>query len=460
MSKAVKQSILILVLLLVVSIAVALMTLLEKQKLQTKNKSLTDQVADYQSQQAMLTAESTKLKEKVQTLTDQLASKEKDKSKFQDQYEDIKSKYDQLDEQVKKITKERDDWKDRSTTVSSERDRLMRELQSRPEKIVEKVVYKDRPADQSGASAASASANVSPQTQSVSVKSTQPQSVSGVVERAEQDSAKQQADESHWAEVFKQKAALEVEVDKSKKALDESALQIVELKKQAADMQIVIDKLNVERDEIIRKIKYGEDLADTLSIELARAKNDQKFTAERAEKVSAENAKLQMQVKTLTQTKFSLEKTISRLTDDKESIQKKLLESESVIQSRIDDIWKIKQNIDQRIQTMPTGNENQVELAPIVINANGNVTTDVPADNNAPAQRTADQAHIVSINSDNNFVIIDIGEKDGVKMGDSFRVYRGSKEIGRLEVIQLRRDISAADIKKRFTQLQVGDVVR
>lgn len=456
MSKAVKQSILILVLLLVVSIAVALMTLLEKQKLQTKNKSLNDEIADYQSQQAMLTAESAKLKEKVQTFTDQLASREKEKSKFQDQYKDIKGKYDQLDEQVKMITKERDDWKDRSTTVSSERDRLMRELQTRPEKVVEKIVYKDRLADQAATSVASGSVSVGTQTQ----KSLQSQSNSGVVERAEEDSAKQQADESHWAEVFKQKAALEVEVDKSKKALDESALQIVELKKQAADMQIVIDKLNVERDEIIRKIKYGEDLADTLSIELARAKNDQKFTAERAEKVSAENAKLQMQVKTLTQTKFSLEKTISRLTDDKESIQKKLIESESVIQSRIDDIWKIKQNIDQRIQTMPTGNENQVELAPIVINANGNVTTEVPADNNAPAQRTADQAHIVSINSDNNFVIIDIGEKDGVKMGDSFRVYRGSKEIGRLEVIQLRRDISAADIKKSFTQLQVGDIVR
>lgn len=456
MSQAVKQSILILVLLLVVSIAVALMTLLEKQKLQNQNKSLNTQIADFQSQQAMLTAESEKLKEKVQTLTDQLTAKEKDRSKFQSQYEDIKSRYDQLDEQVEKLTKERNEWKERSTSVGSERDRLMRELQSRPEKIVEKIVYKDRPADQASVVPA---ANTAPK--AAPAAPVQPQfGDSSVVKQAQADSDKQQADESHWAEVFKQKAALEVEIEKSKKALDESALQIVDLKKQAADMQIVIDKLNVERDEIIRKIKYGEDLADTLSIELARAKNDQKFTAERAEKVSAENAKLQMQVKTLTQTKFSLEKTISRLTDDKESIQKKLIESESVIQSRIDDIWKIKQNIDQRIQTMPKGNENQVELTPIIINANGTVTTEAPSDNNVPAAQSKEQAHIVSINSDNNFVIIDIGEKDGVKMGDSFRVYRGSKEIGRLEVIQLRRDISAADIKKRFSQLQVGDLVR
>lgn len=450
MSQAVKQSILILVLLLVVSIAVAVMTLLEKQKLQTKNKSLNDQVADFQSQQAMLTAESKKLKEKVESLTEELASREKENSKFRSQYEDIKSRYDELNAQVATITKERDDFKERSTTLGAERDRLMRDLQARPEKIVEKVVYKDRPVEQAPAPAMSL-----PDARPPAAKSGD-----GIVKQAEADSAKQQADESHWAEVFKQKAALEVELDKSRKALDASAIEIVDLKKQAADMQLVIDKLNIERDEIVRKIKYGEDLADTLSIELARAKNDQKFTAERAEKLSAENAKLQMQVKTLTQTKFSLEKTISRLNDDKEGIQKKLLESESVIQSRIDDIWKIKQNIDQRIQAMPKGNENQVELAPIVINANGNVITDVPAESGPPEDKVKDQAHIVSINSDNNFVIIDIGEKDGVKMGDGFRVYRGSKEIGRLEVIQLRRDIAAADIKKRVTQLQVGDVVR
>lgn len=464
MSKAVKQSIFILVLLLVVSIAVALMTLLEKQKLQTKNQSLSQQISDFQDQQTQLIAESTKLKEQVETLTEQLTAKERDRSKFQSQYEDIKSRYDQLSEQVDQLTKERDDLKERSTTVGAERDRLMKELQARPQKIVEKIVYKEKPTEAEAIGTMDASAVPPPMTPATigappvaaGVKK-DGQAESAVVKQAEADSAKQKAEEDHWAEVFKQKAALTIEVDKSKKALDESAIQIVELKKQAADMQLVIDKLNSERDEIIRKIKYGQDLADNLSIELARAKNDQKFTAERAEKLSAENANLQAQVKQLSSTKLSLEKTIGRLTDDKENIQKKLIESESVIQSRIDDIWKIKQNIDQRVQSMPKSNENQIELAPIVINANPQSESLV---DDIPAEQTKNQAHIVSINNDNNFVIIDMGEKDGIKMGQAFRAYRGSKEIARLEVIQLRRDIAAADIKKKSAQLQVGDLVR
>ncbi len=459
MSQAVKQSIVILVLLLVVSIAVALMTLLEKQKLQAKSQSLSQQVADFESQQSQLMAESAKLKEQVQALTEQLASKDRERSKFQSQYEDIKNRYDQLSEQVDQLTKDRDDYKERSNTVGQERDRLMKELQNRPQKIVEKIVYKEKPADQSVESAPSQVFTAANQADTSNQDSNKTESA--VVRKAEADSAKQQADESHWAEVFKQKAALEIEIDKSKKALDESALNIVELKKQVADMQLVIDKLSSERDEIVRKIKYGEDLADNLSIELARAKNDQKFTAERAEKITNENSNLQTQVKQLTSTKLSLEKTISRLMDDKENIQKKLIESESVIQSRIDDIWKIKQNIDQRVQTMPKVNENQVELAPIVINANSSSPAEAPVEEApAPAEPAKNQAHIVSINQDNNFVIVDMGEKDGIKMGQAFRAYRGSKEIARLEVIQLRRDIAAADIKKKTAQLQVGDLVR
>lgn len=456
MSTAVKQSILILVLLLVVSIVVALMTLMEKQKLQNTNQSLTQQVTDFQDEQTRLVAESTKLKEQVQSLTDELSSKDRERSQYQSQYEEIKSKYDQMDEQISQLTQERDDYKDRTTTIGAERDRLMKELQSRPEKIVEKIVYKDKPVETNFASVNSSTA-VTP---GADTKDPARVSPSAVVNQAEMESAKQQQDESHWAEVFKQKAALEIEIEKSHKALDKSAIDIIELKKQTADMQLVIDKLSSERDEIVRKIKYGEDLADNLSIELARAKNDQKFTAQRAEKLSVENSNLQSQVKQLTSTKLSLEKTISRLSEDKESVQKKLIESESVIQSRIDDIWKIKQNIDERVGTMPKLNENQVELAPIVINASGAAPAPVEEASSEEPAAAKNQAHIVSINQDNNFVILDMGEKDGIKIGDSFRVYRGPKEIAKLEVIQVRRDIAAADIKKKTMPLQVGDLVR
>ena len=83
MSTAVKQSIAILILLLAVSIGVALWGLFEKQKLQTSNHSLSQQIADLETQQTKLITDSNKLKEQIQSLTEQVTSKDRERSKYQ-----------------------------------------------------------------------------------------------------------------------------------------------------------------------------------------------------------------------------------------------------------------------------------------------------------------------------------------------------------------------------------------
>jgi hypothetical protein len=67
---------------------------------------------------------------------------------------------------------------------------------------------------------------------------------------------------------------------------------------------------------------------------------------------------------------------------------------------------------------------------------------------------------VLSINRDNNFIVVDLGEDAGVKPGDNFRVYREEKPIASVEAIQVRRTISACDIKKETTSVKIGDVVR
>jgi hypothetical protein len=283
--------------------------------------------------------------------------------------------------------------------------------------------------------------------------------------------------DQYWASVLKQKAALQLEVEKSKSDLDQVALQVVELKKQNSDLELQVKQVTNEKEQIAQKVKYGGDLADTLSIDLARARNDQKAVNDRADKINEENLELQGQIKELTSTKLALEKTISRLTEDKDAMQKKLVETESVIQSRIDDIWKIKENLDKRMTTenapvpaaapvaapapvVSTG--GGMELPPIIVNAPAS-SNQAPA---APAAVAAsmsakNQGSIISINETNNFIIADLGQENStVSVGNVLKVYRSSKEIGVLEVIQVRRDICAADIKDKSTVLKVGDIVK
>mgnify|MGYP001616794435 FL=1 len=59
-----------------------------------------------------------------------------------------------------------------------------------------------------------------------------------------------------------------------------------------------------------------------------------------------------------------------------------------------------------------------------------------------------------------NFGLRNIGEKDKLKIGDRLSVYRDNQYIAGLEVIQVRRDIAAADIRQKVGKIQAGDIVR
>jgi hypothetical protein len=203
---------------------------------------------------------------------------------------------------------------------------------------------------------------------------------------------------------------------------------------------------------------------------LARARNDQKFVNDRGDKMKEQNIELQGQIKQLSTTKVALEKTISRLTDEKENMQKKLVETESVIQGRIDEIWKIKQSLDQKLtdsSMRPT--VGQMDLPPIVVNASGRGSA---AQQQQQAQTVVSQqiivqapvsdkkASVISLNEANNFIITDLGQDSGARVGDTLKAYRGNKEIATLEVIQARKDICAADIKQKNDALHVGDTIK
>jgi predicted nucleic acid-binding Zn-ribbon protein len=433
MSIAVRVSVWILGVLVIVSAAVAVLALMQKQTLQGQNQNLHNQIANDASQLADLTAQAKKLEDDAGQLNGKISQTQQDKAQVQSLYDDLKHKSDDLQSQLQQANSDRDDWKNRVSTMQQERDNLMQKLKERPTQ----VIYKDRIVQ----APVSSSAGV--------------------------DVTSAQGDQ-YWASVLKQKAALQVEIEKEKFDLDQAALQVVDLKKKNSDLELEVKQVSDEKDEIIQKIKYGQDIADNLSIDLARSRNDQKAVNDRADRLKEENLDLQSQIRDLSSAKVDLERTISRLTDDKDAMQKKLIETESVIQSRIDDIWKIKESLDKKLsENAPSSSSSgSLELPPIIVNSSNNQqqAQQGPAESNPPMPAAASgktQGNIISINESNNFVIVDMGQDNSsVNIGNSLKVYRGADQIASLEVIQLRRDICAADIKDKSTELKVGDIVK
>lgn len=424
MSQAAKQLItIILVVLFLAAAGVSVITTLQNQKLNREKSSLSKQVDEYRTRElSQITV--------AKNLQDKLDSVEKEKNDLIAKINSVGGNIDEVASKVKSLTQERDDLKKRYDAIQKERDDLTTKL-----------------AEKSKAMAIAATQMTPPVNNQEQIAKEQT-----ALDEVKPGSAD---DEDYWARILKAKTALKMDLEKVKDDLAQSALQISDLKKQNSDLQLEISKLNTDKEAIAREIKYGNDLAKNLSIELARAQGEKQFMSDRMEKILSENTNLHEKLKSLTGTKVALEKNISKLQGDKKQIEGKLIETEGVIQSRVEQIYQLKDSLERdfkpAVKNPATG---EIELSPIIVNSKGKGVTEVKA---PPA---GFNGSVVSINDENNFVIVNLGEDSGVKIGDKLNIYRGSQYIAGLEVIQVRKDISAADIKNKMLTIEVGDSVK
>lgn len=442
MSKAAKQGLILLILLLLVALGFAGYLALEKNKLEKEIVFLNSELDQADKNIKEKTKKIGNLNKEVRGLTDT-------KLDLEQQLASAKQAQKNLQENLSKVTSQKDNLQRRVNLLKGEAEKLgkeVAELRARPpevvEKVVEKVVYRDRV----------------PEDGVVSARTEQ----SG---ERRQESQKPEPipdgdDDEYWAAVLKEKAELEVKIENFKGDLSKSSMQVVELKRENADLQLELDGIKHNKEEIEREIKYKTDLINNLSLELARAKNDKKFVADRVDKLNQENKKLRTELRKLVSVKGSLEKSIVRLSDEKKKLSKQLEQTDGMVQHKIDEIWEIKESLDENFAASRNLSvQKEIELPPIVVNSAGKGNE--PAINFNPDQTTPGfNGRVLSINDDNNFVIVDVGQTAGVRLGDTLSVYRDSKYVGRLEVIQVRKDIAAADIKDQWSRIKVGDVIR
>jgi peptidoglycan hydrolase CwlO-like protein len=88
-----------------------------------------------------------------------------------------------------------------------------------------------------------------------------------------------------------------------------------------------------------------------------------------------------------------------------------------------------------------SADEKKVELDKIVVNA--------------PAPSSSVKGRVLSIDKDTEFIIFDLGSKNGVKQGDMMSVYRGDEFLGDVKVSRVQEEMSAADLIPPFTSRMV-----
>ncbi len=429
MSNSAKKSIIVLFVLLFACLSAAGYYFMQNQKVEKDKAQLEGQVQKFADKEKTYLVEAKQLKDKLKSSDDARADLERRAKTAEKQVGELLS-------QVADVTEDRDKLKARADSIRDEHDKLVAQIEGLNKEL----------AKASSKNNFSAAAPVASSSEQVS-----DQNSSG-------------GNDQYWASVLREKASLQVEIDAMKSDLAKSAMEVVDLKQKNTNMQIDIDSLKHAREQLEGDIKYKTEMVNNLSLELARTKNDKKFVGDRIEKLNQDNDQLRADLKLLADSKSALEKSIVRLTEEKNSISKELGKTETIVQGKIDEIWDIKDSLDATIKDaskkkLPTS--NQIELPAIHVNSSSSSSSS--SSGNVPAvqsTKTGYNAKVVSVNGENNFVIVDIGENSGVKIGESLGVYRDSKYIARLEVIQIRKDISAADIKEQWAKINAGDVIR
>ena len=438
MSKAAKLILVVLSVLLGISVYVVLNTLNQKENLEKTNKTLQDRIQDTESLQLktanekkLLEQEKTNLESQLKQAQDAKAGVQKKLDEAREQAAKIENKLNSLNSQVKDLTTERDDWKERVDAIKKERDDVMTKL----EEVSAQLTAKESELQASStAGAAQPQASAAP-----------PAGVS----------------DDQVAGVYKEKAALEVNLKELQDQLSKNVMETSDLDKKSSDLELELTTLKSEKTDLERKLKYSEDIANNLSLELARFKNDRKMGNNQLGQLQQDNEDLRAQIRSLTSSKAALEKSIVHISENKNAIEHKLDETKNLIQERVDEMAKLKESVDQNLETgskQAQFGSKEIELQPIVVSATGLVVDRSPAE--YQHSYSGFQGHVVTVNESDNFVIVDIGENSGLNIGDQLKVYHGAKSVAGLRIVQVRREIAAADIIEKKSSIKVGDIVR
>ena len=264
--------------------------------------------------------------------------------------------------------------------------------------------------------------------------------------------------DAYWAGILRAKTDLEMQLTDVRNALKTVKIDNEALQRDKSSLQLDITNLSNEKRDLLRQLDYNQKLLDSMSQEVVRERNDKVKIQDSFKIIKNESQTLVRQLKSLNNRKANLDKKVQDLQEGKTSVDRRLSEMDAMLTDRIAQIDELKNQLDairsgKAVPEIAVKSKESVELPAIVVRS--------------PSPEKKDKSgaavflgKVLAINQENKFVIIDIGTNAGVKVGDSFNVYRDNKNIGAISVIQARGDISACDIKRETMPLKIDDGVK
>jgi myosin heavy subunit len=208
-----------------------------------------------------------------------------------------------------------------------------------------------------------------------------------------------------------------------------------------------LDNSKEKISNLILQIKEASNKLEELNNELSQEKAAKQDALARADSLAAE-------LEQLNTTKSDLEGKLNQAQEDTKKVQDQLNELSSQ-----------KVELESKIKELESKTQG-VELGKIVVNPEGasSETKEVPAEPISEQVETpplGKEGKVLVVNKDYNFVVLNLGSKDGIDIGNTFTVYNNNKDIGDVKVEKVHESMAAAgfvssDMKDKVSE---GDKV-
>ena len=180
------------------------------------------------------------------------------------------------------------------------------------------------------------------------------------------------------------------------------------------------------------------------------------------EKIKADNKKVRDDLEAEARSKLELRQ---KLIKEIGIIQVKLKEAEKKaqgheaavtgFQEKIMGLEKKNTDLEQKLKELNESSAAKQVGREIIPAALGSMQDKVNLDRIVVTPETAKEGHVLNVDAETQFLIFDIGAKNGIKQGDIMSVYRGKSYLGDVRVTRVQDEMAAADFIPPFSSRKV-----
>ena len=227
--------------------------------------------------------------------------------------------------------------------------------------------------------------------------------------------------------------------------------QRIQIEGQLQKITLAKESLEKERDELLKAKQSLEQQAADASRN-AKALADQ--LAQEKRSLETMTADLVQSRKEASQSKSQLDAS----QQEKEALTTEVAKAKQSYQALSNELITLRQAkeaLEKRVKEMLTARVKEAEQIVVTPPASAAAAAVEPKAGSA-------EGKILVVNREFNFVVVNLGSKDGIKPGARFAVFRGDKKIGTVEAERIYEGMTASNVleEEKKAQIKEGDSVR